>query len=39
MAYKVKATLDDEKIEGEYEISQLLEKLEEVIEWQRRRER
>lgn len=39
MAYQVKATLDDKTIEGSYEMKQLLEKLEEVIEWHRRREK
>lgn len=37
MQYKVKAVLNEEKIEGEYEIKQLLEKIEEVIECQQKR--
>ena len=35
--YQVNATLDDEAIEGEYEIRELLKKLEEVIECQQKR--
>lgn len=36
MAYEVKVIIDEKTIRGKYEIKELLEKIEEVIEWQQK---